>query len=82
MVIVRGAVECPACQRLASVLSFRIITIILGSKIIVYLNILVSQFCKCQSPCVNCVWLWNMVSLACGMLRDPAGLYYPMGGEV
>jgi len=44
-------------------------------KIVVYPNILVSQFCNCQSPCVNCVWLWNMVSLACGMLRDPAGPY-------
>jgi len=32
MVIVLGAVECPACQRLASVLSFRIIAIIHESK--------------------------------------------------
>jgi len=37
-------------------------------KIVVYLNILVNQFCKCQFPRVNRVWLWNMVSLACGML--------------
>lgn len=63
MVIVQGVVECPAYQRLASVLSFQILTIIHGSKIIAYLNILVNQFLY-----VNRGWLWNMVSLACGML--------------
>jgi hypothetical protein len=68
MVIGQGAVECPAYQRLASVLSFQIITIIHGSKIIAYLNILVNQFCKYQFLYVNRGWLWNMVSLACGML--------------